>query len=306
MRTVFNNSELTHVWANQLQFSGRGSNMFFYGDSIYSYGYHYLLGKILIAPGGEKVFFINSNNYSRTTNKQKIQLTHSVVAENRFIIPFPSNRDLSVQDVKVICENLKLEVKNNLFDQLKARLATYHIKEAWANLNTANKLASLFNLPLISPEDFPEWRQATKKSLDNELRQKVNEENKEEREKQKRERLAQKEREKLEKWICHEYSGPLYNVPIHLRLTKDGEHIETTKGAKVPINEGLELYKRLNNGIQCRGEKIGGYTLTSSDSLTVKIGCHDIPWVNIDKFFAYYEGLMDIKLTVKDQVLSIA
>lgn len=36
-----NNYMVAHLWANEKKESARGSNFFFEGESIYSYGYHY-------------------------------------------------------------------------------------------------------------------------------------------------------------------------------------------------------------------------------------------------------------------------
>ena len=36
-----NNSMVAHLWANEKKESARGSNLFFEGRSIYSYGYHF-------------------------------------------------------------------------------------------------------------------------------------------------------------------------------------------------------------------------------------------------------------------------
>lgn len=36
-----NNSMVAHLWANEKKESGKGSNLFFEGRSIYSYGYHF-------------------------------------------------------------------------------------------------------------------------------------------------------------------------------------------------------------------------------------------------------------------------
>ena len=47
MKTVFNNSEVCHVFAQQEQEYGRSGNIFFEGKKIYSYGYHYLMGNII-------------------------------------------------------------------------------------------------------------------------------------------------------------------------------------------------------------------------------------------------------------------
>lgn len=42
-----NNSMVAHLWANEKEESARGSNLFFEGRSIYSYGYHFEVGRIV-------------------------------------------------------------------------------------------------------------------------------------------------------------------------------------------------------------------------------------------------------------------
>ena len=42
-----NNSMIAHLWANEKKESANGSNFFFEGESIYSYGYHFEAGRIV-------------------------------------------------------------------------------------------------------------------------------------------------------------------------------------------------------------------------------------------------------------------
>ncbi len=67
MKTVFNNTDCVHTFAQRTQQTGRTSNnnIFFEGDSIYSYGYHYELGRFL----DDKTILINDKGYSPTTGK---------------------------------------------------------------------------------------------------------------------------------------------------------------------------------------------------------------------------------------------
>jgi hypothetical protein len=48
-----NNSMVAHLWANEKEESARGSNLFFEGRSIYSYGYHFEVGRIVRNKCGE-------------------------------------------------------------------------------------------------------------------------------------------------------------------------------------------------------------------------------------------------------------
>ena len=63
-----NNSMVAHLWANEKQESANGSNFFFEGESIYSYGYHFEVGRIVRNKRGERVYLINDEFYSSSTS----------------------------------------------------------------------------------------------------------------------------------------------------------------------------------------------------------------------------------------------
>jgi hypothetical protein len=68
MKRVFGSSEqVIHLWANQSQSDARCDNVFFQGKSIYSYGMHYELGRI-VNYKGKTVAMINTQGYSITTS----------------------------------------------------------------------------------------------------------------------------------------------------------------------------------------------------------------------------------------------
>lgn len=50
---------VAHLWANEKKESARGSNLFFEGRSIYSYGYHFEVGGIVRNKCGEKAYLLN-------------------------------------------------------------------------------------------------------------------------------------------------------------------------------------------------------------------------------------------------------
>lgn len=69
IKKVFSSSQqIPHLWAHQTQDEARSSNLFFKGKSIYSYGYHYELGR-LIEYKGKTVALVNTTGYSVTTSK---------------------------------------------------------------------------------------------------------------------------------------------------------------------------------------------------------------------------------------------
>ena len=66
-----NNSMVAHLWANEKKESANGSNFYFEGASIYSYGSHFEAGRIVRNKRGEKAYLINDEYYSSSTCKHQ-------------------------------------------------------------------------------------------------------------------------------------------------------------------------------------------------------------------------------------------
>lgn len=77
MKKVFSNSEVPHIWAQQTQNGGRGSNIFFEGATIYSYGKHFPMATI----EGNDVFF-TKQRYSNSTGKHLSRTWQAVSHKN--------------------------------------------------------------------------------------------------------------------------------------------------------------------------------------------------------------------------------
>jgi hypothetical protein len=60
------NKNIAKLWMNQTKPFAKGSNFFFEGTKIYSYGYHFLIAEIV----GDKVIF-NTEKYSQSTSKHQ-------------------------------------------------------------------------------------------------------------------------------------------------------------------------------------------------------------------------------------------
>lgn len=71
-----NNSMVAHLWANEKQESANGSNFYFEGESIYSYGRHFEAGRIVRNKRGEKAYLINDGYYSSTTSTKGCQFIY--------------------------------------------------------------------------------------------------------------------------------------------------------------------------------------------------------------------------------------
>lgn len=74
-KTVFQNSMVAHVWAQQNQSNGKSNNgQFFFRDSmLFSYGSHFLVGKIItgLGKGSANVALLNTDSYSISTSRHQ-------------------------------------------------------------------------------------------------------------------------------------------------------------------------------------------------------------------------------------------
>src|SRR5215204_2054027 len=69
-RTVHNCHMVAHLWANQSQAEARNSGRTFYfeGDTIYSYGGHFPIARIVQNKRGDRAVLFNAASYSVTTS----------------------------------------------------------------------------------------------------------------------------------------------------------------------------------------------------------------------------------------------
>lgn len=287
MKTVFqSNSELAHVWANQLQTEGKANSMFFQGPVIFSYGTHYEIARFVTANNGQKVCFVNSNGYSSSTAKHTGHVWNAIPDGILvFKVPFikgtggywhRQTQYFDLKELSKIIEALLIQCTDLIYDQLKAVSNFTHFLSAQAKFQDIIEISLLFGLDIPArPEN---WDKAKEKA--DYLRSTQGE-----REKAKELKKLEKQKDLLNRWLNHQYDGQLYDVPVHLRISKDGKQIETTKGAKVGLDSALRLLEKLQN-FDAVGENINGFTVIENTLDYVKIGCHIIKWNVINDLFA--------------------
>jgi hypothetical protein len=285
MKKVFSShASLAHAWANQTHEIGKASAMFFNGPVIYSYGYHYEIARFIQAPNGENVVFINSNGYSNSTAKHTNHVSRAI-PENitKFFVPFlihggywHKDQTVKIDYLPTIINKMILNIDILIEKQLNAKTNFHYFNSIYSIYNQILNICELFSID--KPALPANWFEAEKKA--NFLRNTEND-----RQKAKEQKELEKSIKLLEKWQMHEFNGQLYNIPVHLRISKDGQFIETTKGAKVDYIKGLELFNRLVNKENVNGHKINGFTLIENNSEALTIGCHVINWPVINQFF---------------------
>lgn len=67
-----NAREVCHLWANQSRAKAKAGSVFFEGPSIYSYGYHFEMARLVkLEDSGREIVLINPHKYSVTTSKHQ-------------------------------------------------------------------------------------------------------------------------------------------------------------------------------------------------------------------------------------------
>ena len=296
MKTVFDNNEVCHVWAQQSQINGRSGSIFFEREIIYSYGYHFPMAKFYQDKKAGTLILFTSKSYSSTTGKHKgsaySAISHYTVIDCPQVIIEGYGRGLyhTRKSHKInisyffdsIIENLgyakrarKDSIKEYRYEDVKNLLKNV---KTYINYFKCKKLLSKKQKDILNSDNIE-----MDKVLNDVLQ------DKEKREAREKASILKHKKKQLKKWLNNEhFSGSLIGLPLFLRLSQDKTEVETSLGARVPVREASILYKMIKSGKDVKGHKIGYYTVIANNGV-LKIGCHNIPKKEVDRF----AGLMN-------------
>lgn len=301
MKTVFTNSLVAHVWAQQNQSLGRNaSNTFFFRDSsIWSYGSHYLAAKIHLSKNGRTQYaLINDHNYSISTCKHLNAIRSALRGKmDYFHVDDPANiqsalKYLDTQAQKMIEQALGIKRIRSKSD----------INTQFSIINEAFKQASQFRALIGKPEKWPSKAQLAKvkKYLGARL-DRFHELNtpemiaKKDAAKLKRDLASRKKNEaKLAQAVddfrrfknTRVFGGTLeYDIlRVQTAITTGEQWVFTSRGAQAPLAPAVKLLKAIlkDENLPKETRKIGAFSLDaiehaeSIDDSVLHIGCHRI------------------------------
>jgi len=301
MKTKFTNSELSHIWANQTQSHGKGSNMFFEHDTIYSYGYHFKIAQYVTNKEGQKCIFLNSRSYSNSTNKQQSLVFRSIPANVQFyrVVSFINDMEFQkvahrenlthyineaekLQQLTIKANKLKMGYLNQLDNQIDIfnkyvlffglhDLEQFtHISLHGLSLKERYETVTVWAKQYINSEELKKWQIKDK-------------------EKQRLAEIkAQEEaKEKIELFRQFKISAIYANLGHYLlRYNKETDNIETSGGVKMSKDIFTAAYQRLINKELIKGQHVDRYTFNGVDADIVSVGCHKIPMTEINNIVA--------------------
>jgi hypothetical protein len=281
MKTVFNNSEICHVYAKQSQNEGRAGSIFFHKTKIYSYGHHFCMGNV-IGPGR---IILTDRSYSNTTHRHQSKLEYAINHFERAYLPYPEYRAFNSDNVKVFNNRFndlfliignkrkKETTKQNALSDIKRLINNIELSAQWTN----DKLKQ------TSPENrkLAQFIKAGKNATDLlVLSEKIAENKRKETEKQKADRAK-----KVKAWLKGENTEIWFYDSVLLRLiTEDDQNfVQTSKGAKVSERSAKLLYSLIKAGKDIKGHNIDGYTVIGINGV-LSIGCHKIDTKEVSRF----------------------
>lgn len=278
-KSLSSHNEVAHIWAQRSQPEGKSGNMFFEGDSIWSYGKHFKIAQFIENKGQTYVLF-NSHNYSISTSKHKSLVHRAANHFNSFTIPeLPYYDNMTLVDHE---ENMRYYMRNaeeNIEKSARARkYPEFDLNRAVSYIDEMNKYATFFDIELNT-----EQKELVRRMNDGSL---LNEEQKaaiKQKDQERRKAAIEKNKKEIAEWI----EGIGYSIPSSVDkifLRRKGDNVETSHGAVVPALEARVLYRSIKGGKDVRGAQIGYYTVREFTGKVLKVGCHKLEISEIDRF----------------------
>lgn len=276
MRNILSSiNEACHFWANDVQASGRGNNVFFADSRIYSYGHHFCMARKTA-----DTFVLTTRSYSSSTSGHIATLRGAM--HGRAIV-YCNDPAESASGNR---ESTNRKINNAFIGAEKKGIRKATIEK---HKGEALRLAIEFNsyleaLPKIERNAKPidtEKLDQFRAILEREEKKKI----------KKREAdlkiKALEELQYLTNWRSDVtmYTQGMRNNPAALRL--NGDIVETSHGANIPVSDALRLWPiiqrcRAGNKEYTPGMPLGNYRLNQikSDG-SIVVGCHNIDYSEI-------------------------
>ena len=137
-----NNSMVAHLWANEKKESGKGSNLFFEGRSIYSYGYHFEVGRIVRNKCGEKAYLLNDKYYSSSTCKHQRCVRSAIPTGSKvFSVGYNMSDDGSMAFI-----TSRLELIKEVIEKYKKVRTSLSYRDVWGVFRSLMDYIEFFNM----------------------------------------------------------------------------------------------------------------------------------------------------------------
>jgi hypothetical protein len=296
---VFDTGEIPHLWAHRTQDEARNrqGNLYFTGDTIYSYGSHFLIARHVTNDADERAVLFTTSTYSVTTASH-CSAVRSAIPSGICVFHVPnvcpgrySGSDLTTDDHADNVADYAERIERHVLSSARARSSyakTWNNQRAGHLRDESFAYCAFFGLPVPSVPEVPEIDSDALAAIRKREAKRAAE--KAEQTKRERAEALVRQQELITKWRAGQYSGCIYDVPAMLRI--DGNEVVTSRGARFPVShtkralafvrkirESQKAYVRNGHTIH-----LGPYALDRIESNgTVTAGRHVVSWQEIDR-----------------------
>jgi len=302
---VFDTGEIPHLWAHRTQDEARNrqGNLYFTGDTIYSYGSHFPIARHVTNDAGERAVLFTTATYSVTTSGH-CSAVRSAIPSGIPVFHVPnvchgrySGSELTADDHAGNLAEYTEQIDKHVITSARARSSyakEWNYEHAVRLRDEAFAYSAFFGLPVTNIPEVPGPDSDALTAIRNREAKRAAE--KAEQTKRERAEAIVHHQELITKWRAGQYSGCLYDVPAMLRI--DGDEVVTSRGARFPVSHakrGLAIVRKVRESRQAyvrNGHTIhlGPYALDRIEpDGTVKAGCHVVSWEEIERIAPFLD-----------------
>lgn len=272
-----NQRDLIHKWAHGLNDGKSGGAVYATGGVLYSYGSHFPLGIRCGDIDGKPAYLLNSRGYSVSTSKHQSWASGATYHGERLAVPmFGPLRSYLGQTIEQMEREQKAGELATLSRGPRKRAdgeqAAHGIAQAAKRLPLFLKGAgvTLDRKDAARLRKLAAWAPADPVALAARIEaDKVKQARKIRRMEAER---VKEQAERLAKWKQGEGWGH-FNA---LALRINGDEVETTQGARVPVDAARILWKGWQAGRDMKGRHVGPFEVNEQAPDHLTIGCHTI------------------------------
>lgn len=285
--------EVAHAWAHRTGRHRKGHNMFYEGETIYSYGYRFPIATHVQTAQGRDVVLMTTAGYSISTSKHKTYVLRAIRHLDVIRVPTLSTRltGAGYGESEKLVRAWQTGISAALASASKARTRKVeHLATAQELIDAHNAYATAFDLvgsihfpALLSLETFDSQYAAMQEAIRQERLAQA------ERQRIDALRQAIEDKDRLRDWLR---GAEGVRPPRTLRpmVRVKGDMLQTTWGASVPLADALRVYElakrahalpreTLDDGLLDIVGSVGSFgDAYVSRTGNIRVGCHTIPF----------------------------
>jgi hypothetical protein len=289
MRTKLKNTaEVFHFWANKVQERGECSSVSFVEGVLYSYAT--AIGEFVTNAAGEEAVILNHTPYSMTTSGHQADMRRAIPSGvkllRRYGVPRGASR-LSAVNIGGMLDRDAVRFTEQLAAQALAKAEKARTRRGQYEAEAAQYIQSLVDIAEFFgvKYDAPANLDALKKAEQARMAQQAAEL------KVAQAKRAAEQAERLEQWRVGAYVGYGFEVTA---LRVQGDLVQTSRGAEIPVDHARRFWPVIKAwhesgervSVSERHIRLGHYTVQGFADDVLTVGCHQIPYSEIERIAA--------------------